>query len=92
MVAWLAIEVQFLKTFFYELQKNFTNNLEPIFLMFKTDFLSECPFQTLGHSYVFVIFNYTSLYVTGSGKRDIFAQTMIFLYKRCCLKKRNIIY
>ena len=31
-------------------------------------------------------------YVTGSGKRDIFAQTMIFQYKRCCSKKRNIIY
>ena len=26
--------------------------------------------------------------VTGSGKRDIFAQTMIFQYKRCCSKKR----
>ena len=25
-------------------------------------------------------------YVTGSGKRDIFAQTMIFQYKRCCSK------
>ena len=24
--------------------------------------------------------------VTGSGKRDIFAQTMIFQYKRCCSK------
>ena len=32
------------------------------------------------------------IYVTGSGKRDIFAQTMIFQYKRCCSKKRNIIY
>ena len=31
-------------------------------------------------------------FVTGSGKRDIFAQTMIFLYKRCCSKKHNIIY
>ena len=31
-------------------------------------------------------------YVTGSGKRDIFAQTMIFQYKHCCSKKRNIIY
>ena len=30
--------------------------------------------------------------VTGSGKRDIFSQTMIFQYKRCCSKKRNIIY
>ena len=30
--------------------------------------------------------------MTGSGKRDIFAQTMIFQYKRCCSKKRNIIY
>ena len=29
--------------------------------------------------------------MTGSGKRDIFAQTMIFQYKRCS-KKRNIIY
>ena len=24
--------------------------------------------------------------MTGSGKRDIFAQTMIFQYKRCCSK------
>ena len=32
------------------------------------------------------------IYVTGSGKRDIFTQTMIFQYKRCCSKKRNIIY
>ena len=32
------------------------------------------------------------VYVTGSGKRDIFVQTMIFQYKRCCSKKRNIIY
>ena len=31
-------------------------------------------------------------YVTGSGKRDIFARTMIFQYKRCCSKKRIIIY
>ena len=31
-------------------------------------------------------------YVTGSGKRDIFAQTIIFQCKRCCSKKRNIIY
>ena len=30
--------------------------------------------------------------VTGSGKRDILAQAMIFQYKRCCSKKRNIIY
>ena len=30
--------------------------------------------------------------MTGSGKRDIFAQTMIFQYKRCCSKKHNIIY
>ena len=36
--------------------------------------------------------NHTQAYVTGSGKRDIFAQTMIFQYKRCCSKKCNIIY
>ena len=35
--------------------------------------------------------NMKSIYVTGSGKRDIFAQTMIFQYKRCS-NKRNIIY
>ena len=29
---------------------------------------------------------YNTTYVTGSGKRDIFAQTMIFQYKRCCSK------
>ena len=34
-----------------------------------------------------LIWNQT--YVTGSGKRDIFAQTMIFQYKRCCSKRRN---
>ena len=33
-----------------------------------------------------------TVFVTGSGKRDIFAQTMIFQYKRCCSKKLNIIY
>ena len=32
------------------------------------------------------------IYVTGSGKRDIFAQTMIFQYKRCYSKRHNIIY
>ena len=32
------------------------------------------------------------IYVTGSEKRDIYAQTLIFQYKRCCSKKRNIIY
>ena len=29
--------------------------------------------------------------MTGSGKRDIFAQTMIFQYKLCCSKKRNTV-
>ena len=29
-------------------------------------------------------------YVTGSGKRYTIAHTMIFLYKRCCSKTRNI--
>ena len=33
-----------------------------------------------------------SLYVTGSGKRYTIAHTMIFLYKRCCFKTRNIFY
>ena len=32
------------------------------------------------------------IYVTGSGKRDIFARTMIFRYKRCCSKTRSIFY
>ena len=31
-------------------------------------------------------------YVTGSGKRYTNAHTMIFLYKRCCSKTRNIFY
>ena len=31
-------------------------------------------------------------YVTGSEKRYIVAHTMIFLYKRCCSKTRNIFY
>ena len=35
----LVIEVQYFKTFFYELQKKFQNNAERIFLVFKTDFL-----------------------------------------------------
>ena len=30
------------------------------------------------------------LYVTGSAKRYTNAHTMIFLYKRCCSKTRNI--
>ena len=41
---------------------------------------------------VFMVNIMALLYVTGSGKRDIFAQTMIFQYKRCCSKKRNMIY
>ena len=32
------------------------------------------------------------LYVTGSAKRYTNAQAMIFLYKRCCSKTRNIFY
>ena len=32
------------------------------------------------------------LYVTGSEKRYIVAHNMIFLYKRCCSKTRNIFY
>ena len=32
------------------------------------------------------------LYVTGSGKRYTMAHTMIFLYKCCCSKTRNIFY
>ena len=35
--------------------------------------------------------NYT-IYVTGSGKRYTIAHTMIFLYKHCCSKTRNIFY
>ena len=35
----LVIEVQYLKTFFYELQKYFYANAERKFLVFKTDFL-----------------------------------------------------
>ena len=31
-------------------------------------------------------------YVTGSAKRYTNAHTMIFLYKRCCSKTRNISY
>ena len=31
-------------------------------------------------------------YVTGSAKRYTNAQAMIFLYKRCCSKTRNIFY
>ena len=37
-----------------------------------------------------LMFHYN--YVTGSGKRDIFAHTMIFQYKRCCSKTSNIFY
>ena len=32
------------------------------------------------------------VYVTGSEKRYIVAHNMIFLYKRCCSKTRNIFY
>ena len=32
------------------------------------------------------------LYVTGSAKRYTNAQAMIFLYKHCCSKTRNIFY
>ena len=32
------------------------------------------------------------IYVTGSAKRYTNAQAMIFLYKRCCSKTRNIFY
>ena len=32
------------------------------------------------------------IYVTGSEKRYIVAHTMVFLYKRCCSKNRNIFY
>ena len=35
----LVIEVQYLKTFFMNFKKCFTNNVERIFLVFKTDFL-----------------------------------------------------
>ena len=31
-------------------------------------------------------------YVTGSAKRYTNAHTMIFLYKRCCSKTRNVFY
>ena len=37
------------------------------------------------------IYIYT-VYVTGSAKRYTNAQAMIFLYKRCCSKTRNIFY
>ena len=40
----------------------------------------------------FTTIQYFAIYVTGSGKRDIFTQTMIFQYKRCCSKKRNITF
>ena len=35
---------------------------------------------------------YMYVYVTGSGKRYTNAHAMIFLYKRCCSKTRNIFY
>ena len=35
-------------------------------------------------------FEYILTYVTGSGKRYTIAHIMIFLYKRCCSKTRNI--
>ena len=35
----LVIEVQYLKTFFMNFNKNFLNEVERIFLVFKTDFL-----------------------------------------------------
>ena len=33
-----------------------------------------------------------TVYVTGSAKRCTNVQAMIFLYKRCCSKTRNIFY
>ena len=35
---------------------------------------------------------YNRIYVTGSAKRYTNAQAIIFLYKRCCSKTRNIFY
>ena len=43
-----------------------------------------CCYVLNAHCYV--------LYVTGSAKRYTNAQAMIFLYKRCCSKTRNIFY
>ena len=36
--------------------------------------------------------SFVPIYVTGSAKRYTNAQAMIFLYKRCCSKTRNIFY
>ena len=46
--------------------------------------LSRLPFSSI-HSLCKVLHN-----VTGTGKRDIFAHTMVFQYKCCCSKTRHI--
>ena len=40
----------------------------------------------------FFVHKHIYIYVTGSEKRYIVAHNMIFLYKRCCSKTRDIFY
>ena len=78
MVAWL-LKCNLFQDFFYELPKNFLNNAERIFLVFKTDFLYHQNAHFILYTVGLVIFKYISFFyffmatkVNRSTKSDFF--------------------
>ena len=93
MVAWL-LKCNISRLFFMNFNKNFLNEVERIFLVFKTDFLYHQNAHFILKGADWIIFKYTSLYfffmstkVNRSTKSDFFYKFQII--KKLITKKKN---